>query len=66
MAHDAYFCDAINRGRQSKVTFPFPTQRRPGDANYIGAVTNRNTRIPFIEQYQCPNQCRGNPEWKYC
>ena len=60
MTHDSYFCH-IYPG-----SIGFPTKRKEGIGNFVGAVLDRNDKIPFEKKSECPLRCRRKREWKFC
>uniref|UniRef100_A0A0K2TR23 Uncharacterized protein n=1 Tax=Lepeophtheirus salmonis TaxID=72036 RepID=A0A0K2TR23_LEPSM len=62
LSHDSYFCQTY------KDSIPFPTQRRNGILNFVGAVADINNTIVFTEKNECPYACRpkDHKEWAYC
>jgi hypothetical protein len=62
MAHDSFTCRSFWR------TQPFPTQRKKGIGNFVGAVLAVNDEIPFTSKFQCPYKRRPSQHknWTYC
>ena len=67
MAHDSYFCKKF-----PGEIYPYPSQRRFGAGNFIGAITTNNDSItgslPLTKEFECPQECRpkDHTEWKHC
>ena len=58
IGHDSYHCHHYLH------TKPFPTKRRPGPNNFVGAVVAKN----ISNDFPCPVYCRpkDNQDWNFC
>ena len=64
MGHDSYFC------RVFPNSFPFPKEREDKIHNFAGAISikyiEKQSQLPFTDEFVCPVPCRGKPDWTYC
>ena len=61
LTHDSYFC------MKYPGSIGFPTQRKPGIGNFVGAAVGRGDYIDVMKKKnECPLKCRRNKNWKFC